>query len=745
MHPSPVHLDEDQLKAVQAPMGPLLILAGAGSGKTRVLTERIVYLIRSVGLLPHRICALTFTHKAAKEMQTRILGALSRAGSGVPDRSLSITTFHSLALKLVKEFHSELGYQSNVSIYDTLDQVHLLKDICHRKGWDTDRMDVKGLVSQFSSVKESQFVGLDPDKLENGELFVAYQQALKEHNAVDFADMLVLLYQLLNHPDHGSEIQKRWDYVLVDEFQDTNAIQFAILKRLTQSHGNVFVVGDEDQSIYKFRGAVIENILGFDSRFSGVKVIPLRFNYRSTRSIVGAAQFLINHNQTRKHAKAMIPMLSQGEPVGVLEHPTDRDEASYIVRAICDEALRGGNLSEVAVFYRTHSLSRLFEDMLRKFAIPYRVFGSLRFYERAEIKDMLAYCKCVINPSDGVALKRILNVPPRGVGKASLHKLEQAAESRGQTFAHLLFGEADLTGLGISPKAIAGIESFRRLIQTLRAALHLPLEEWFELFLEESKYGDFLSSQPSPDAAFRVENVKEFKQALIDFKASVDTPSLSGFLEALHLDQDVLTEASGMQPQKYVSLMTCHAAKGLEFSRVYVVGCEEGYFPLIHDVHGMFTSEQLEEERRLFYVAMTRAKEHLVLSCVHLRKRYGMDQPQFPSRFLRELPREGVRWINLASDLSRRDPIPRGFSRLGSFPGQSPSSSSPPLEMRYEYEPEEREPLSGPKVGEWIQHPSFGKGQVLEIESSSSGRRLKIRFVQAGIKRIAASFLEPSF
>jgi DNA helicase II / ATP-dependent DNA helicase PcrA len=712
-------LDVDQHKAVTVDEGPVLVLAGAGSGKTRVLTERIIYLIQHKGFQPTEICALTFTNKAAREMHSRIITALENQNIPVIPASLMITTFHSCAIRVIKDYRDVLGYKLGVTIYDDKDKVNLIKSVCIELGFDPNHYSPKALAKSFALAKESNFESMNEGTINNFPIFERYQQKLKANNALDFSQMLLDWYALLKHPQVSQQLQRRWRYILVDEFQDTNKLQFAILKRLTAEHGNIFAVGDEDQSIYRFRGAVLKNILNFDASFKGAEVIKLRHNYRSTHTILKGAEHVVNHNSYRKVAKEMIPVQGTGEPIVLMNLISDIEEAREVVGRIGQWMLSGKSLNDIAIFYRTHSVSRIFEDILRKSNIPYRVFGGMRFYDRAEIKDVLAYLRLIVNPADEMAFDRVVNTPTRGLGKITLQHVADYGSHHGHSKFEVV--QSHLSRVNVSLRARKSLEGFRDIILKFQEWQGKSLSEMVLFLIKESGYHAYLEKDKSPEGQTRTENVQELINAVADYESMESEPSLASFLESLHLDMDVTKLEQG-QEATYVSLMTCHAAKGLEFEEVYLVGCEEGVFP--HIMRDLSDPQELEEERRLFYVAMTRAKTHLYISMSLQRKVMGFYQAQLPSRFVAEIPESYTHLIDKTYMKPRFQP-----------PAKTYLNGSRKKDFSYEYEPEESE-----DVGHWVKHSTFGKGKIVAVEGEGENKRFRIQFARYGEKRILASF-----
>jgi ATP-dependent DNA helicase UvrD/PcrA len=686
-------LNPAQREAVLHTEGPLLVVAGAGSGKTRVLTHRVAHLIAAVGVQPNEILAITFTNKAAGEMRSRLEDLL-------PDvaRRIWILTFHAACGRIFRREAPRLGYKTNFTIYDQADQVRLVKQCLEELERDPKRFPAKGIHEHISSAK-NQLVG--PAEYRNrvdsfydqtvAEVYDLYQRRLFAANAVDFDDLLMLTVEVLQRfPEAKERWQKAFRYVLVDEYQDTNHAQYRLLQLLAEKHRNVCVVGDPDQSIYAFRGADIRNILEFERDFGDTTTIPLEQNYRSTNTILRAANAVISHNSERK-PKNLWSDLGDGDPVSVLEVEDEHAEARYVAAEIARLVDEGVNGSEIAVFYRTNAQSRVLEDILVRQEIPYQVIGGPRFYERAEVKDLIAYLQVIDNPFDAVSLQRIANRPRRGIGDASLARLQAYADNHGRSLWEALeFPEE----AGLGPAQARAVNSFRTLVQSLQAgALELPVDELVERTLDRSGYRAALEAERTIEALGRIENLQELVGVAQEYQATAADPSLSTFLQEISLfsDQDALRDQ-----QSLVTLMTLHNAKGLEFRAVFMIGMEEGVFP-----HSRSLEENsLEEERRLAYVGMTRAKEWLTLTHASARALYGNRNYNLPSRFLEELPQE---------ELHRERLRPSSWSGYGSPTARiQPRGDAPEL-----------------ATGDSVRHQTLGEGIVTAVEP---GGVVSVRF-----------------
>ena len=694
-------LNPAQREAVLATEGPVLVIAGAGSGKTRVLTHRIAHLVAACGVKPNEILAITFTNKAAGEMKSRLEGVL-----GDTAHRMWVMTFHAACGRILRREAPRLAYKSNFTIYDSADQVRVVKAIIEEEGWDPKRFVPRGIHSQISNAK-NQLV--DPEEYGQrvgsfyeqtvADVYKRYQERLHRSNAMDFDDLIMVTVKILeSFPEAREKWQKGFRYVLVDEYQDTNHAQYRLLQLLAGEHGNVFAVGDPDQSIYAFRGADIRNILEFERDFGGAQTIALEQNYRSTNSILRAANSVIANNRERK-PKNLFSELGEGEPVRVIEVEDEHAEARYVaseIAALNDEGVPG---AEIAVFYRTNAQSRVLEDVLVRQEIAYQVIGGPRFYERAEIKDVIAYLQVIDNPFDGVSLARIANRPRRGIGDTSIARIQAFADAQGISLFEAL-GQADDAGVGAAPLKCA--QRFHTLMQSLMAgALEQQVPELLEKVLERTGYVEALEAERTVESQGRLENLMELVGVAREYQEAAAEPTLSEFLQQISLfsDQDELAEERSL-----VTLMTLHNAKGLEYRAVFLVGMEDGVFP-----HARSLEEQgLEEERRLAYVGLTRAQERLTLIHAATRSLWGSRDYRRPSRFLEELPQDEVERERLR---------PTSWSGYGA-PRQSLAPSAGPA-------PD----LS---TGDNVRHSTMGEGVVVAIEGDGI---VTVRFAQDGAER----------
>ena len=695
-------LNPPQREAVLATEGPLLVIAGAGSGKTRVLTYRVAHLINAVGAKPNEILAITFTNKAAGEMRERLQRLLGASGRG-----LWILTFHAACGRILRREAQRLGYRSNFTIYDQADQIRLVKQCLEELERDPKRFTPRGIHNQISHAKD-QLVGPAEyaERVQSfydqtvADVYQLYQRRLFASNAVDFDDLLMLTVDVLDRfPEAREKWQKAFRYIVVDEYQDTNHAQYRLLQLLAQPDLNVCAVGDPDQSIFAFRGADINNILDFERDFPGTRTIALEQNYRSTNSILDAANHVITNNRERK-PKELWSELGDGEPVHVVEVEDEHAEARFVAAGIAALVEEGFSGDEVAVFYRTNAQSRVLEDVLVRQGVGYQVIGGPRFYERAEIKDAIAYLQAIDNPYDAVSLTRIANRPRRGIGDTSLARLQSWADAQGRSLWEAM-EFAEEAGVGAAP--LRAVSQFHTLMQSLQSgALELPVAELVERTLERSGYIEALEAERTIEAQGRLENLQELVGVAREYQENAEEPSLSHFLQeiSLYSDQDAIREQESL-----VTLMTLHNAKGLEFRAVYLLGMEEGIFP-----HARSIEEQgIEEERRLCYVGMTRAKEQLTLTHASSRSLWGSRGYNLPSRFLDELP----------NNVHRERLRPASWSSYGAQ-GVAPREDVPSL-----------------STGDSVRHGTLGEGVVTQIEA---GGVVTVRFADGSERRLMLDY-----
>ncbi|MCJ8276485.1 MAG: UvrD-helicase domain-containing protein, partial [Bdellovibrionales bacterium] len=630
-------LNEQQQEAVVDFENPLLVLAGAGSGKTRMLTNKIAYGILNNHFEPHRFLAVTFTNKAAGEMKHRI----SSLSPDINLRDSWVSTFHSFGNRILRSYSHHLGYTSDFTIFDSSDQTSVVKTLLKELKYDNSASNARKVARQIQYFKSDLNALQDPDSYPWSPIarhtYDLYEPTLKKHNALDFADLLLKTYDLLKRfPEVREELQELYQYILVDEYQDTNLIQYEVLKMLSKNKNNVCAVGDEDQSIYSWRGANIFNILNFDKDFKNTRVIKLEQNYRSTKNIIGAASAVIENNSQRK-GKKLFTENPDGELLDILESPTEYDEALSIASQI-RKTIQGTeyNYSDIAIFYRTNAQSRVLEEKLRNFDIPYKIFGGLKFYDRKEIKDINAYMRLTVNPKDDVSFRRVVNTPTRGLGKTTIDKIEDLAQQMGSSLIEASIAILDSKALTARTKG--KLQSFLDILTQLReSCLEKPVQDFYEDLLQMSQYLPNLENEGSMEANNRIQNLEEFGNAIARYiELNPDETHITQFLHHMALVSDADKETD--EPNS-VTLMTLHIAKGLEFPVVFVAGLEEGLFPHSGSTEASDASDmEMEEERRLFYVGMTRAEQVLFLTYAKQRKVWGQNQFQAPSRFIKEIP-----------------------------------------------------------------------------------------------------------
>lgn len=729
-------LNEQQRQGVFTTEGPVLILAGAGSGKTRVLTHRVAYLIQEKGVAPWHIMAITFTNKAAGEMRQRIDDMIDYGAE-----SIWVATFHSSCVRILRRFADRLGYATNFTIYDSDDQKTLMKDICKRLEIDTKMYKERTFLNEISSAKnelisDQEFANqamADFRKTKTAQVYREYQARLKQNNAMDFDDLIMNTVELLKlDPEVLNYYQEKFQYVMVDEYQDTNTAQFELVRLLAGGRNNLCVVGDDDQSIYKFRGANIYNILNFEKHFPDATVIKLEQNYRSTGNILEAANGVIANNEGRK-AKRLWTDAGKGDKVYFEQFDSAYEEADFIARDIGRRVAKGEyTYGDCAILYRTNAQSRLLEEKLIASNIPYKIVGGVNFYSRKEVKDLLAYLKTVDNAQDELAVRRIINIPKRGIGAASLAKVSAYAEVNSLNFYQALERAREIPGLG---RAAGKIEPFVDLIASLRELAALGgVSAVLEEVLEQTGYVRELEAEDTPEAQARIENIDELMNKAISYEQENEEPTLSGFLEevALVADIDSLTEE-----QNYVVLMTLHSAKGLEFPNVYLSGMEDGLFPSYMSITSDDAEAELEEERRLCYVGITRAKEHLTITGARMRMQRGETQYHKISRFVKEIPEEvlsGSTWEPKSRD---------SFLTEEPRPKRTPLKKQPVAAQTYQARDFgtkiQKQPLDY-GVGDRVRHMKFGVGTVAAINDGGRDYEVAVDFDTAGRKRMFASF-----
>ena len=728
-------LNDRQREAIHATEGPILVIAGAGSGKTRVLTERIRYLAADLRVSPYEILAFTFTNKAAREMKDR----LERMAPGATEM-MWVGTFHATGVRILRRHGEAAGVRRDFSIYDTDDSMGLLKAILSR--FPNDARFIKSprtLRDRISRMKNDlitaamcaeRAVGIGEQRV--AALYAEYEKDLRRANALDFDDLIMKVVELFAVNDNVRQLYaRRFRYILVDEFQDTNAIQMAMIDALASHHHNLFVVGDDDQSIYSWRGARVEHILEFEGLYENTRLIRLEQNYRSTKTILDAANGVIAHNTSRK-GKNLWTEGDVGEKVRVTACSDEESEALAVLDLIKREVAAGASPREIAILYRTNAQSRALEDVFKMGSMPYQIIGGVRFYERAEVRDVLAYCKAIANPADSVSLKRIINVPRRGIGKATIDHLDNYAVEHGVSMIDAMHAPGIGLGTAAASRCRAFLDVFERLKRTAETevAPHVIAE-----IFEATQYMKYLE-EAYPDADVRTENVEEFLSAAHAYAEGAEDKSLRGFLEevALVADVDAIDLESGQ-----LTLMTLHNAKGLEFDIVLVTGLEEGLFPHYNSIDD---ADAVEEERRLFYVGMTRARRKLYLTFAGMRRRMGMMEGGVPSRFLSEVP-ENCLEAPIEPVVSRGASLFSGgsaWSRARSVIDEYAQAEAPEEES-FSQEPVPRA-VSIPRyeIGTRVMHERFGKGIVRRVEGQGEGLRVTVIFDAGGERKFIAQY-----
>ena len=722
-------LNRPQQEAVEHIEGPMLVLAGAGSGKTRVITYRVAYLIEQ-GINPYHILAITFTNKAAGEVRERVDDLI-----GYGSESVWVSTFHSLCVRILRRHIERIGFASNFTIYDTDDQKRLIKEVTKQLQLDPKMYPERTLMSAIAKAKENFISPREYDlqaqgdyrKMQMAQAYAEYQKRLHSNNALDFDDLLYKTVQLFQDcPDVLEQYQERFRYIMVDEYQDTNEIQFLLVRQLARKYRNLCVVGDDDQSIYKFRGANIMNILNFEEEYPDAKVIKLEQNYRSTGNILNAANAVIRHNEGRKD-KTLWTAREDGAPIQYKQYENEYQEAEQITYSILENKVRNGlDYSDFAILYRTNAQSRVLEEKLIMKNIPYKIYGGQNFYSRLEIKDLLAYLRTIANGSDDVSVKRIINVPKRGIGAATIAKVEAYALSQEIPFLDALYQAEDVPGIG---RAVTKIHGFTDLISDLREQWMAgeTISELFEELLERTGYEEELIAEHTEESLARVENIDELRNKIVTYEENAEHPQLEELLEEIALVAEV--DSLNSSDDKVV-LMTIHSAKGLEFPYVYLCGMEDGLFPGSMTINSG-SQEEMEEERRLCYVGITRAKDRLFLSSARQRMMHGANSYNPVSRFLKEIPSElldigGYRKVlNPVSDQPKPSVIPAAFIAKPNYGKTFTVNRAVSLDYR---------------VGDRVKHVKFGLGTVQEIVNGGKDYEVTVDFEGYGRKRMFASF-----
>ena len=731
-------LNPPQREAVAQTEGPVLILAGAGSGKTRVLTHRIAYLMDEKGVNPWNILAITFTNKAAQEMRERVDKLV-----GFGSESIWVSTFHSACVRILRRHIDNLGYDTNFTIYDTDDQKSLMKDVCRKMNIDTKIYKERSLLAQISHAKDEL---LTPDDMEMkaagdynmkkvASVYREYQAALRKNNALDFDDLIVKTVELFEKCGAVLEYyQERFKYIMVDEYQDTNTAQFKFISLLAQRYQNLCVVGDDDQSIYKFRGANIGNILGFEHVFPDARVIRLEQNYRSTRNILNAANQVIANNTERK-AKTLWTENEEGSKVHFRQFLNAYEEAEYVAGEISKLKRNGlGNYRDCAILYRTNAQSRIFEEKFIAANIPYKLVGGVNFYARKEIKDLLCYLKTIDNARDDLAVQRIINVPKRGIGATTLGRVQDYADNMGISLYEALRVAEEVPSIG---RSLSKIDGFVTFIQMLKSKADvMTVEEILQEVIDSTGYVAELEAEDTEESRARIENIDELISKTVAYQEAMEEQNqpatLSGFLEEVALIADIDT----VDPdQDYVLLMTLHSAKGLEFPKVFMVGMEDGIFPS-HMTISYGDDGELEEERRLCYVGITRAMKDLTLTCAQQRMIRGETQYNRVSRFVREIPRE---LVDLGHTIQEKKPKVEEL-----IPTPAKYSKMKEILQGRNYKPREFKVTKANsldyEVGDTVRHIKFGVGIVKEIVEGGRDYEVTVEFDKVGVKKMFASF-----
>ncbi len=723
-------LNPQQQNAVKATDGPLLIMAGAGSGKTRVLTHRIAYLMVEKGVNPYNILAITFTNKAAREMRERIQNMMGGAAD-----QIWISTFHSMCVRILRRDIDRIGFNRNFTILDSTDQQSVIKNILKEKNLDPKKFDPRAILGSISSAKNElitpeEYAKTAGDYFQQviSDVYTDYQKRLRKNHALDFDDLIMLTIQLFNRvPEVLEYYQRKFQYIHVDEYQDTNRAQYMLVKLLANRFRNLCVVGDSDQSIYRWRGADIANILSFEKDYSNAKVILLEQNYRSTQRILNAANGVIAKNMNRK-AKNLWTENPEGSKINYFRADSEQGEGQFVVSKIKEiKNAENRNLSDFAILYRTNAQSRVMEEMLLKSNIEYSIVGGIKFYDRKEIKDILAYLRLIANPDDDISLQRVINVPKRGIGSGSIDKIANFAAMHDMTMFEAL---ESIELIGLSPKITKSASEFRDLVKNYtQMQEYLSVTELVEEILDKSGYREMLKAEKSIEAQSRLENLDEFLSVTKNFEDGSEDKSLVAFLTDLALVADIDKLDDDGEKADAVVLMTLHSAKGLEFPIVFLMGMEEGVFP--HS-RSLMEEAEMEEERRLAYVGITRAEKELYITNAQMRTLFGRTNMNPPSRFIKEIPEDLIEGVEPAS--SGRGNSPFGSSSHSRMQNRRKAVVRPSIESTG------GDDVSW-AVGDKAVHGKWGTGTVVSVKGSGEGTELDIAFPKpVGIKRLLAKF-----
>jgi len=736
-------LNEPQKKAVMHGTGPMLVLAGAGSGKTKVLTHRIARLVESEGAHPGSILAITFTNKAAREMQSRVENLI-----GSETSNMWISTFHSACVRILRKDIDKLGYNRNFVIYDTSDQVTLIKDCLGELKLNDKNFPPKSVIEQISKAKNEL---ISPDEFATmyssdfrmskiAHIYEIYQKKIKENNAVDFDDLIMLTIMLFRQEKSVLEFyQKKFKYVMVDEYQDTNTSQYTFVNMISSGQNNLCVVGDDDQSIYGWRGANIRNILEFEKDFKGCKVVKLEQNYRSTPEIIDAANNIIDKNTGRKSKKLWTAAKPGQKPV-VYKASDQFDESTFVSKEIVRQVAAGRKYSDFAILYRTNAQSRTFEEQLIREGIPYKIFGGIKFYERKEIKDVNAYLKVVLNPSDNIGLKRIINSPKRGIGESTVGSIEKIAAANDKSMFDIIQMSDKIPDL---QRNSAKLKDFAATINKLRVyAENMTVTALFDEVLTESGIIADYEKEDSVENRSRIENIRELKSVAIDFEKSAEERGEEKTLEAFLAQISLVSDIDNLQEDTtQVVLMTMHSAKGLEFPVVFIAGMDEGLFP---GARSMNSEDEIEEERRLCYVGITRAREELYLMTAFSRTIFGKTERYVPSRFIDEIPLEfleirngGYRGFGIGGPNSLSGGRNSGKSKASkTFKNEEP----PVMQVQRGFVLNEN--VESFVTGNKVKHKKFGTGKITRVEGEGTDQRLEIEFENVGMRRLMAAYAQ---
>lgn len=729
-------LNPQQAEAVINTEGPMLIMAGAGSGKTKVLTCRVANLLQK-GVRPYRILAITFTNKAAAEMRERVNNM-----SGPAAKDVWLFTFHAFCARFLRmEIDKLPGYGGNFAIYDTADSQNLIKQILKEMNLDDKRFQPSGILSRISNAKNdlqdaAAFARQAGDFYEQkvADIYSRYEQKLQLNNALDFDDLLMLSIKLLQENKEVREkYQDRFDYLLVDEYQDTNHAQYLLTKFLAAKHRNICVVGDADQSIYGWRGADIQNILDFEKDYPDAKVIKLEQNYRSTQIILDAANAVIENNSSRK-PKNLWTENKSGADIIYFQAVDERDEARFVIEQLQNlQRTENKKLGDMAILYRTNTQSRIFEEMLIKSGISYNMVGGLKFYERKEIKDIIAYLRVIFNPADSLSLLRIINVPKRGIGDASLAKIQAYAAANNVSLFEAVSNAAAIDGL--SSRFVSKLDDLAGIIfELMNLANEAPVEDLIDRVLRDTGYLEELENERTPQAQSRIDNLHELISVAQEFAASEEENNLENFLAHVALVSDIDDTELG---EDAITLMTLHSSKGLEFPVVFLVGMEEGIFP---HARTLMDETEIEEERRLCYVGITRAKEKLFLSSTKMRTIYGNTVTYPPSRFLQEIPARLVKTIKRQERFSALENFKQVSEKYSARP-QKPASTFNP----HSFMPQKPAAAAGGtgtrfNTGDRVSHSKWGEGMVVSVKDSPDGQEVKVAFAGAGVRSLLTKY-----